>query len=683
MQYKESIDSLSYFLIPFQQPATFLESKAKELGLKPGPNYGKLKNGQTVQTPEGKTITPDMVLADQSPSQAIAYIYSPTINHALNLISQIKSEKRFNISNSKISTNKYYFNLVIHLIGDINILKLEEYQEFIKSFSKDTIHVFDCQESNWRCMINEKSWNQKYILNLISENLFTKVHYNYDELKPNVDLISAFESFKDYKFVENEKTDNYINTSNDSNVIRYILSKPGVELIFTSKTTKISALTIYDHPFYYDSSTFIKFKTEHQHIFDKINKITADKYKDIEKKQYNNKPEITFLGTISMKPGLQKNVSCIMLSLKSITNKNKTHNILMDCGEGSYQQIFLHFGLNKTKEIISDLSCIFITHKHGDHMLGLPKILEAYDELETKDNKLFIICPKSVIYWVYNLVFDLKCKNNIIIVNCEHINPRMTKVYDYHVRQKNPYLNFNDVEIKSNFEELSKSISDYKNELVSQFKVEESCCEDKLNEYKDKDQNMINIKTNSSIKNIKESDIAKVKNLYEFLKDELNIEIFSIEVFHCNDSYGCLIQSCNYLNQNSIINKEELNPWKITYSGDTRPCNNFINYSLNATAIIHEATLDDELAQDAKEKLHSTFSEACEVRNKSLSDKVILTHFSPRYLKECPWLERFAVEKVLVANDYLNVQLSDLVWAYNYGKEANRIMNEFKNDDKL
>lgn len=54
--------ALSYILLGAHGRGKFDAVKATALGLKGGPARGRLAKGETVVTPEGKTITPDMVL---------------------------------------------------------------------------------------------------------------------------------------------------------------------------------------------------------------------------------------------------------------------------------------------------------------------------------------------------------------------------------------------------------------------------------------------------------------------------------------------------------------------------------------------------------------------------------------------------------------------------------------------
>lgn len=40
--------------------------------------------------------------------------------------------------------------------------------------------------------------------------------------------------------------------------------------------------------------------------------------------------------------------------------------MLLDCGEGTYGQLYRHYG-SKLNDIFRHLKCIFISHMHADH----------------------------------------------------------------------------------------------------------------------------------------------------------------------------------------------------------------------------------------------------------------------------------------------------------------------------
>jgi ribonuclease Z len=73
---------------------------------------------------------------------------------------------------------------------------------------------------------------------------------------------------------------------------------------------------------------------------------------------------ITFLGTSAGVPTRARNVSCVALR-----PPQRAEVWLFDCGEGTQHQL-LRSELN-----ISQVARIFITHMHGDHMLGLMGLL--------------------------------------------------------------------------------------------------------------------------------------------------------------------------------------------------------------------------------------------------------------------------------------------------------------------
>nr|XP_031530675.1 zinc phosphodiesterase ELAC protein 2 [Vicugna pacos] len=115
-------------------------------------------------------------------------------------------------------------------------------------------------------------------------------------------------------------------------------------------------------------------------------------------------------------------------------------------------------------------------------------------------------------------------------------------------------------------------------------------------------------------------------------------------VRHCKHAFGCaLVHSSG---------------WKVVYSGDTMPCEALVQMGKDATLLIHEATLEDGLEEEAAEKTHSTTSQAISVGMRMKAEFIMLNHFSQRYAKVPVFSPDFN-EKVGIAFDHMKVSLGD------------------------
>ena len=114
----------------------------------------------------------------------------------------------------------------------------------------------------------------------------------------------------------------------------------------------------------------------------------------------------------------------------------------------------------------------------------------------------------------------------------------------------------------------------------------------------------------------------------------------NIKVYHnCCPSYGLLLGWKNQPCTAATGTNSRMN-W-LCFSGDTRPCHSLVNachYALRSTGshgnflLLHEATFEDEEQEQAEKKKHSTVSEAMMVATDIPATRVLLTHFSQRYI---------------------------------------------------
>lgn len=75
---------------------------------------------------------------------------------------------------------------------------------------------------------------------------------------------------------------------------------------------------------------------------------------------------------------------------------------------------------------------------------------------------------------------------------------------------------------------------------------------------------------------------------------------------------------------------------------------------MNSDLLIHEATMEDELKNEAIVKMHSTTSQAIEIGQRMNAKFTLLTHFSQRYAKLPRFNDNFT-ENIGIAFDNMMV----------------------------
>lgn len=101
-------------------------------------------------------------------------------------------------------------------------------------------------------------------------------------------------------------------------------------------------------------------------------------------------------------------------------------------------------------------------------------------------------------------------------------------------------------------------------------------------------------------------------------------DLAGIPVVHCFMAFGGVLQ--------------HVSGWKFVYSGDCRPSPALVAAGQNATVLVHDATFEDELLDEAQKRKHSTVTEALDVGVAMNAKHTILTHFSTRSVPVCFFL---------------------------------------------
>jgi len=268
--------------------------------------------------------------------------------------------------------------------------------------------------------------------------------------------------------------------------------------------------------------------------------------------------EIIILGTACMQPTKERNHPGILL-------KHKNENILFDCGENIQRQLKL-INFKPAK-----ITKIFISHWHGDHVLGIPGLMYSM-AADHFAKKLQIYGPPGTKKRL-NYLFKAFLSENIIEHEVFEINP---------LNKKLQILNFSDFSIQAG--KLEHKIPCLGYSFIE----------------KDK-------------RRIKPKYIKKIPGIL----------------------LGKLQKNQSITYQNKKISPPEATYLtkgkKIAITMDTRPCNNFIKLAQNADLLISEATYLQEHKEKAEEYFHMTAQEAGLLANQANVKKLVLFHFSPRY----------------------------------------------------
>ena len=298
---------------------------------------------------------------------------------------------------------------------------------------------------------------------------------------------------------------------------------------------------------------------------------------------------IIFLGTAGSIPTLKRNLPAVLVC-------RKNDQLLFDCGEGAQRQMLMaKTGFHRNMKI-------FLSHMHGDHVLGLPGLMQTMALMDRR-NKLQVYGPNGIRHFLQSvkeaLQFGLTYPVEIHEIYsagtiCEEAEYTIEAAESNHVMSSFAYAFIEKQRPGKFYPEKAKAMGVPEGELWSKLQRGEKV-------------KLANGKT------VKPEDIM-----------------------------------------GSIRNGR-----KIVYTGDTRPFKDFARFASGANLIIHDATLDDTLVEKANQDGHSTPSQAAEQAAKAKAKRLILTHISARYPDAKLLLDQAqkGFKNVAIAEDFLEIEL--------------------------
>jgi len=267
------------------------------------------------------------------------------------------------------------------------------------------------------------------------------------------------------------------------------------------------------------------------------------------------------------------------------------HLFLTDCGEGTQMKI------EKYKVSRKKIEAVFISHLHGDHVFGLPGLITSMSH-HHRTSTLTIIGPKGIEELVLTIM-----------------------------RLSSSYLSF-DLKFIEIIEDCFQHVFENEQITVKAFPLKHR--------------------------------ITTFGYLFTQKPGRLNIKEELIKKYHLSFEQIRTIKNGGKVtldNENiyeaSFFTYPPVKSKSYAYCSDTIYDESIIPYIWEVDLLYHESTYLDDLREQALQRMHSTALEAATIASKANVKKLLIGHFSSRYLS----LEPFSAEiRSIFEASYLGVE---------------------------
>ncbi|KAJ1367477.1 hypothetical protein KIN20_028394 [Parelaphostrongylus tenuis] len=290
-----------------------------------GPLIGKLKSGDTVQLPDGRTIRPEDVFSNKTPAEekSRALIFECSGEAHIKAISENSVLQDFLNGVKKI-------DYVVHL-SEENVISLPLYRDFVDSLGSSSCHIVvnaSCPEVPGI----ESIFRNHRILNHICPDLFPQL---YPQGWTGLVSQGSDLAVQDGLYLKAAPLQRFWMRVGGNGDEPIIIDLRDNDIVLTDKARNLIS----------------DLEEEAKNLRGRLS----------DRCEY---PRISFLGTSSAVPSKYRNVSGYLLE----TSFNSA--MLIDVGEGTYGQMRVLLGEEKCCEMLCNLHAVFITHAHQDHMNG-------------------------------------------------------------------------------------------------------------------------------------------------------------------------------------------------------------------------------------------------------------------------------------------------------------------------
>ncbi len=294
------------------------------------------------------------------------------------------------------------------------------------------------------------------------------------------------------------------------------------------------------------------------------------------------------LGTSGAIPTLRRGLPAVAL-------QREGELFLFDCGEGTQMQMM------KAKLSISKLERIFISHLHGDHVVGLPGLLMSLAQV-SRQRPIFIYGPAGI--------------KNYVLANKKHLN--------FYCEYEIILEEINEGIIAEEGEYRFEAVPLDHNHLSLGYALIEKNRPGKFLLEKARD---LGVEEGPPFGKLQRGEDIKLENG---------------KVVHPQDVLG-----------------KPRRGRKIIYAADTRPCRKVAALSREADVLIHDGMFSQNEEKEARERGHSTVTQVARMAKEAGVIKLILTHISSRYPNDRLLLKeaREIFPPAIIARDLMEIEV--------------------------
>ncbi|KAJ8106784.1 hypothetical protein OPT61_g9312 [Boeremia exigua] len=336
-------ESISYIVRTYSARGSFDVVRAKQLGVKPGPDFGKLSKGQSVQNAAGETITPDQVLGPERPGQGFALLDIPSTDY----LEAVVQREEFKSPDLMKGIEAFVWTLGPGVAGHPKL------REFIDTFGHIK-HILSSADLTPNRIAFDSVAAQTTRLAQVDPVRYQVPHYDLTSL-PQKQLSDADQMQETLHLAENV-------TLADRGLTATLMPK------FDLKPDTKQASWAPDETRQETAPEVLELARVAQEAVDK-SQTTFEPWRAL---LAHPDTEITTLGTGSALPSKYRNVSATLVRVPGVGN------YLFDVGENTLGQLQRVFPPEELTQILKELRVIWISHLHADHHLGTASVIKAW-----------------------------------------------------------------------------------------------------------------------------------------------------------------------------------------------------------------------------------------------------------------------------------------------------------------